>query len=89
MSIADKDKEWYELPDPIAGPKLVEFRNELREKNLHDTEEPPLETSTAPATGEGRNARTSDGTYNDLTCPRMGSAGHAVRAQRPAERDVP
>ena len=73
MSIADK--HWSELPGPLAAVKLIEFRNELRAKNLHDTEEPPLESCTAPATGEVRNARTSDGTCNDLTCPRMGSAG--------------
>jgi hypothetical protein len=47
----------------------------MREKNLHDTEEPPLESAAAPATGEAYNIRTSDGTYNDLKCPRMGSAG--------------
>ena len=69
------DKEWYEYPGPAAGAKLVELRNELRQKNLHDTEEPPLETSPAPASAEGRNIRTSDGMYNDLSCPRMGSAG--------------
>jgi hypothetical protein len=67
-------KEWHELPGPVAALKLVELRNELREQNLHDTEEPALET-TEPASAEGRNIRTSDGTYNDLTCPRMGSAG--------------
>ena len=88
MSIVS-DKDWHELPGPVAAAKLVEFRNELREKNLHDTEEPPLETSTAPAAGEGRNARTSDGTYNDLDLSAHGQRGHAVRAQRPAERDVP
>jgi hypothetical protein len=68
------DKEWYEFPDAVAAVKLIELREKMREKNLHDTEEPPLEKSTAPAV-ESRNARTSDGTYNDLTCPRMGSAG--------------
>ena len=26
MSIVDKDKEWYELPDAVAAAKLVEFR---------------------------------------------------------------
>ena len=36
---------------------------------------PPLERSTAPPAGEAYNVRTSDGTYNDLTCPRMGNAG--------------
>ena len=44
MSIVAKD--WHELPGPAAAAKLIEFRNELREKNLHDTEEPPLETSS-------------------------------------------
>ena len=73
MSIVKK--EWHELPGPVAAIKLVEMRNELREHNLHDTEEPPLEHSAEPATGEGRNIRTSDGLYNDLGCPRMGSAG--------------
>ena len=89
MSILDKDKEWYEFPDAIAGPKLVELRRELREKNLHDTEEPPLESSTAPLTAEGRNARTSDGTYNDLTCPRMGSAGMRFGRNVPLSETFP
>ena len=35
-----RDKQWYELPRPAAMAKLVEVRNELRAKNLHDTEEP-------------------------------------------------
>ena len=69
------DKEWHELPRPAAGAKLVEIRNELREKNLHDTEEPPLEPTTGPISPEVRATRTNDGTYNDLSCPRMGSAG--------------
>jgi hypothetical protein len=45
MSASDKEndkdeKQWYEFPDIIAGPRLFRNRNELREKNLHDTEEP-------------------------------------------------
>ena len=67
--------EWFDLPRAAQGVQLYRLREELREKNLHDTEEPPLEHSATPANAEGRNARTSDGTYNDLTCPRMGSAG--------------
>ena len=71
-----KDSDnWYDLPRPAEGIKLYQIRDELREKNLHDTEEPPLENSTAPPGGEAYNVRTSDGTYNDLKCPRMGSAG--------------
>ena len=67
--------DWFDLPRPAQGIKLYQIRDELREKNLHDTEEPPLESSTAPPAGDAYNVRTSDGTYNDLKCPRMGSAG--------------
>ena len=88
MSIVS-DKEWYELPDATGALKLVELRRELREKNLHDTEEPPLESSTAPATAEVRTARTSDGTYNDLTCPRMGSAGMRFGRNVPLSETFP
>ena len=39
-----KNRPWYKLPALLAAPALVQMRNELREKNLHDTEEPPLAT---------------------------------------------
>jgi hypothetical protein len=71
----EKEKEWHELPGPIAAVKLVQLRDKLRKENLYDTEQPPLERSSQPAGGEAKTARTSDGTYNDLSCPRMGSAG--------------
>jgi hypothetical protein len=87
MSIVKKD--WHELPGPVAAIKLVEMRNELREHNLHDTEEPPLETSAEPATSEGRNVRTSDGLYNDLSCPRMGSAGMRFGRNVPLKEAFP
>jgi Animal haem peroxidase len=66
---------WWDLPRPAQGIKLYEIREKLREQNLHDTEEPPLETATTPPAGAAPNVRTSDGTYNDVSCPRMGSAG--------------
>ena len=72
MSVGDN---WWDLPRPAQGIKLYQIREELREQNLQDTEEPPLETATSPPTGAAPNVRTSDGTYNDLKCPRMGSAG--------------
>ena len=69
------DKNWYDLPFPAAAKKLIEMRDELRAKNLHDTEDPPLQKSDGQSPGEARGLRTNDGTYNDLGCPRMGSAG--------------
>ena len=73
--MSNDSENWYDLPRATAGISLYRLREKMREKNLQDTEEPPLENSTAPAGGEAYNVRTSDGTYNDLKCPRMGSAG--------------
>ena len=81
--------EWYNLPRATAGIRIFRNREELRDKNLHDTEEPPLETSATPPAGEAYNVRTSDGTYNDLNCPRMGSAGMRFGRNVPLERNVP
>jgi hypothetical protein len=71
----NRDKEWFELPTPAAMARLVEIRNELRKKNLHDTEEPPHPQQEGPVAEELKAARTTDGTYNDLKCPMMGSTG--------------
>ena len=81
--------EWYDGPRATAGIKLFRIREELREKNLHDTEEPPLETSATPPAGEIHNLRTADGTYNDLKCPRMGSAGIRLGRNVPIEETFP
>jgi len=70
-----REKEWFELPRPVAAGRLVEVRNVLRAKNLHDTEDPPHPESTAVVPPEAKATRTSDGTYNDLKCPMMGSTG--------------
>ena len=81
--------DWYDLPRPVAGVKLYRLRDELREKNLFDTEDPPIETSTTPAGAEAYNVRTSDGTYNDLQCPRMGSAGMRFGRNVPLSETFP
>jgi hypothetical protein len=70
-------RPWYTLPDLLAMPRLVEIRNELRAKNLHDTEEPALEKKPIPPDLDPalQNERTIEGTHNDLAFPRMGCAG--------------
>jgi Animal haem peroxidase len=87
--MSQNDDNWHELPGPVAAVKLIQFRNELREKNLHDTNDPPLEKSSAPPAGEVGKVRTSDGTYNDLTCPRMGSAGIRFGRNVPLDQTFP
>jgi hypothetical protein len=67
---------WYEMPRFLAVRRLISMRRDLREMNLHDTEEPPLESQDPAKTPESaRRYRTVDGAYNDLRYPRMGSAG--------------
>jgi hypothetical protein len=88
MSIVS-DKDWHELPYAAAAPKLIEIRNELRNKNLHDTEEPPLEAAETPAPAAAHATRTNDGTHNDLKCPRMGSAGVRFGRNVPLEETFP
>ncbi len=68
---------WWKLPTLLSVPKLIRFRNELRQQNLHDTEERPLDQGIDPIdkVPQLRFTRTPDGTYNDLRFPRMGGAG--------------
>ena len=86
MSISDN---WWDLPRPAQGIKLYEIREEMRRTNLTDTEEPPLENAATPAPADAYNVRTSDGTYNDLKCPRMGSAGMRFGRNVPLEEAFP
>lgn len=70
-----KGKPWYERPRLSAINTLIEIRNELRKKNLYDTEDGPL-TGGLPAVAKDapeRMGRTVDGTYNDLKFPKMGA----------------
>jgi Animal haem peroxidase len=70
-------RPWHELPRSLAMAQLIEIRNDLREKNLHDTEEPPLARQQPPANLDPalRDGRSIDGTFNDLQFPTMGAAG--------------
>ena len=51
--------------------ELIDIRNDLREQNLHDTEEPPLKRQEIPADLNSvlRTGRSIDGTFNDLHVP--------------------
>jgi hypothetical protein len=84
-----RDREWFELPPAIGGPKLYEARNELREKNLHDTEEPPHAKATTSAPAEAVTGRTADGSNNDLSCPFMGKAGTRFGRNTPLAETFP
>jgi len=83
-------RPWYDLPRLLAMPRLIEIRNDLRQKNLYDTEEPALE-KIDPATVEAKlkSERTLDGTHNDLAHPRMGAVGARFGRNMPLDKTVP
>jgi hypothetical protein len=81
--------EWHELPRLFAMGRLIDMRNELREKNLHDTEEPPLDRATAPPDAGLLDQRTTDGTGNDVAFPRMGAVGCRFGRNFPLEHVFP
>jgi len=84
-------RQWYQLPQLFAMVRLIEIRNELRAKNLVDTEEPALSVGPPPANLDPalRQYRTLDGTYDDLTCPPMGAANRRFGRNVPLEFAYP
>ena len=71
--MATKDRRaWYRRPLLAAIPALIDVRNTLREKNLHDTEDGPLVGPPLAPRAPELTERTFDGQYNDLEQPRMG-----------------
>jgi Animal haem peroxidase len=84
-------KQWYELPRNLALGRLGEIRRELREKNLHDTEEPPLQKrqGAVPTDPAVRASRSIDGSNNDLQFPAMGSVGRRFGRNFPLDQVKP
>ncbi len=73
----DQRVGWDRLPKPLGLAVLVGLRDTLRRQNLFDTNVapavnlPPLD----PPSAERFTQRMPDGSYNDLTDPRMGMGG--------------
>ena len=85
------NRPWHKKPGLLGGIELVQIRNKLRDDNLHDTEEPPFTPQEVPATLDPalREARTDDGTFNDLKVPNMGAAGRRFGRNVPLEHVFP
>src|SRR5438132_1112040 len=75
--VIDQHIGWPKLPPPVGLAVLLGERVMLRWQNLHDTSTAPSLPQPDPqANGVAYlTQRTSDGTFNDLRDPRMGSAG--------------
>ncbi len=72
-------RPWHKLPPQLAVGNLIGLRHELRQENLIDTEERDAPPSVIPAPAtipeEVRTSRNADGSFNDLSEPRMGASG--------------
>ena len=86
-----KTRPWHRLPRLLAMLKLIDIRDELRAENLHDTEEPPLERKAVDAGLDPalREARSTDGSFNDLQFPKMGAAGCRFGRNVPLKHTFP
>lgn len=77
--VLDVFRPWHRLGWHLGLLNLSTYRDELREKNLVDTElhvVPPKAEPVALSIPESvRTIRTFDGTYNDLSSPSMGAIG--------------
>ena len=87
----DRLVEWHRFPTNLSLLNLDAFRQVLRARNLLDTElreAPPAARPSPPQVPEpARTRRTYDGTYNDLSDPKMGAVGAAFgRNLRPVYR---
>ena len=83
MPLAEKlDRKfgWQRLPYYVGLATLIGLRERLRQNNLYSTGVPGVERPQPPG---AREARRTDGSFNDLSQPGMGTRGRAVRAQRP------
>ena len=80
FAVVNRRIEWHKLPLRLSLLNLDAFRHVLRLRNLIDTdigEAPPkARPEPQPPIGEDvRLARSYDGTFNDLSSPKMGSVG--------------
>jgi hypothetical protein len=91
FSVVNRLLEWHRLPPRLSVLNLDALRHVLRRRNLFDTEAreaPPAARPVPPPPREtDRVSRTFDGTYNDLSEPKMGAVGAAFgRNLRPRYR---
>ena len=91
FSAVNRFVPWHRLLKWIGAINLKAFRDELRERNLHDTTKISSKGGPTPPPYSPRHlyARTADGSYNDLSDPAMGMTGTRFARNAPLERCHP
>lgn len=88
-----KNKPWHERPTVIALFELIQFRDRMRQENLHDTATLPTTDDVTPPQpsedGSHSKIRTADGSFNDLNDPKMGRVGSRFGRNVPLSKVYP
>jgi len=84
-SALDRRIGWDRLPRPLGLLTLIGLRDQLRERNLHDTGL----VNPAPPNPPNLAVRTLDGSWNDLHRPAMGSLKTRFGRNVPLDRAYP
>ncbi|WKG06622.1 peroxidase family protein [Mycolicibacterium sp. HK-90] len=87
--LIDQSVGWARLPKAIGLAVLVGLRHQLRTSNLYAAEPAPAPLTGPVDVGDYLVARTRDGSYNDLTDPRMGAVGCRFGRNVPPEHSYP
>jgi len=85
----DRRFGWDHLPKWIGILTLAGLRTRLRKENLYNTETAPPVPAAEPVPDDLLHARTTDGTYNDLSSTHMGSIGARFGRNVPLDRTFP
>jgi heme peroxidase len=89
IEAVDKKVSWHRLPTPLGMLALAGIRNQLREKNLFDR---PVEKNGVDVpdwSPRYLQARTLDGTYNDLQSAHTGARNTRFGRNIPPEHTYP
>lgn len=83
------DRQWYEYPSLVLQIKeLSGLRNDLREHNLFEAPDVRPDKDLGEPSDSAKQARTPDGTFNDLDDPWMGAAGTGFGRNAPLDKTI-
>ena len=88
FALLNRVRPWYRLPRRLSLLNLSVMRRQLRRDNLIDTDRPPRVQVRQPEAAPPRDVsvrRTDDGSYDDLSSPRMGAVGAGFGRNMPKD----
>jgi hypothetical protein len=88
FSRINQKRPWWKVPHPFQALNLLSLRLDLRDWNLHESQEYKTGQKQEPPP-ELKHARSPDGRWNDLVDPDMGSLGEPFTHNLPMDKVRP